>query len=235
MKISSPVIIKSAAVAGAWLIRGWVGSSDVKITYADSGFVPARGKKYLFGFWHENILPVVYSHCCEHVATLVSKHRDGEFVSNVIKNFKGKTFRGSTTRGGAKALREMIAKQDHINLAITPDGHRGPRRVVQHGAIYLASKTQMPFIPLAFSASKYRRAGSWDSMLLPKLFCRIRGVFGSPILIPSDLSRDDIETYRKVVQEAMDETQLLADKIIEDESQGNQYWKPRQFNAAWLL
>lgn len=212
MKITHPVAIRGVSLLISGVVRAWLATQDFKLVFAGEQCLPrkARGSN-LYAFWHENILFPLYAHCGPGFSTLVSQHRDGELITQVIRMFRGGAVRGSTTRGSLPALRGMMRRSRVSNLAITPDGPRGPRRQVQPGAIYLASRMQMPLIPVGYAFANCWRAGSWDKMALPRPFQRARGVVGEPITVPADADRQQLEAYRDMFQKAMDDVQQRAE------------------------
>ena len=132
-----------------WTMRWSVqGSARIDQLYGE-------GKRMIIAFWHDQqlMMPLAYRGSSAHI--LISQHRDGELIRRIVQGFGFGAVRGSTTRGGSTALRELIrlgwAGED---LVVTPDGPRGPRHVVQNGVIYLAQVTGLPIIPLSFACSK---------------------------------------------------------------------------------
>ena len=126
-----------------------------------------KGHHLIIAFWHgrQLMMPLTYRGTEAHI--LISQHRDGELIHRIVSRFGFQSVRGSTTRGGVAALRELIALgRSGTDLVITPDGPRGPRQVVQPGAVHLAQATGLPIVPLTFSCSKKNssRAGivSWS-------------------------------------------------------------------------
>ncbi|MGH7229640.1 MAG: lysophospholipid acyltransferase family protein [Nitrospiraceae bacterium] len=126
-----------------------------------------RGQRVIIAFWHSRqlMLPLAYRGTGVHV--LISRHLDGELISRIVSRFGARSVRGSTTRGGPVALRQLIRLgRSGSDLAVTPDGPKGPRQVVQLGVIQLAKTTGLPIVPLTFSCSKKKslRAGtaSWS-------------------------------------------------------------------------
>ena len=214
MKISHPTAIKIVSLIGSWLARLWLNTQDTRLLFDDRRSDPlwTRGRN-LYLFWHETMLFPLYTHCRLGFTVLVSTHRDGELISEVMRMFRGRTVRGSTTRGGVAALLGMIRDERAGHLAITPDGPRGPRRVVQEGAVYLAGRARMPLVPVGYAFADCRRAGSWDRMALPRLFHKARAVVGHPISVPGNLNRPGIQEYRLRVQAAMDEVQARAEEL----------------------
>jgi hypothetical protein len=213
MKLSHPVAIKTTALLASWIIRGWFSTLSSKVHYDVPEVHPDRtpaGMLYLF--WHENLLYPAVVFAPTGVPVLVSQHRDGELITQVVRMMGGQAIRGSTNRHGDAALREMIRHAETGNLAITPDGPRGPRRKVQMGSIFLASRARMKIVPCGFAYAGCWRAGSWDKMAIPKPMTQARGVIGSPIEIPDGLSKDELQPYRQHVQAAMDQCQARADE-----------------------
>ncbi len=126
-----------------------------------------QGKHIILAFWHAHqlMIPIGYRGVGAHV--LISRHRDGELIARIISRFGHRAVRGSSTRGGALALRELIRLgRSGVDLVVTPDGPKGPRQIAKLGVVQLAKATGLPIVPLAFSCSKKKssRAGiaSWS-------------------------------------------------------------------------
>lgn len=156
---------------------------------------------------------------------MVSASRDGEFVARTAERFGLEAIRGSSNRQGAQALKKLLkAMKAGKHIGIVADGSQGPARVFQPGAIFLASKTGAPILPMAWAADRYIVFNSWDMTVLPKLFSRIILCYGKPINIPPDLDSEGIEAERLKVEEEMNRiyTQVWAefDKQDHDGGQG---------------
>lgn len=130
----------------------------MRIRHVDSDGIAElnrRGAKYIIAFWHGDLLMMIYARFSLPLAAMISQHRDGELIAQTMKRFGADSARGSTTRGGRSALREMISlAQGGVNLAITPDGPKGPRHVAQMGVVRAAQITGIPVVPIAFAAKK---------------------------------------------------------------------------------
>ncbi len=114
-----------------------------------------QGRHVIIAFWHGQQLMMPLAYRGRDLSILISRHRDGELVSRVVARFGFGAIRGSTTRGGAGALRQLIrAGRRGMDLVVTPDGPKGPRHVAQPGVTALAKATGMPIVPLAFACSK---------------------------------------------------------------------------------
>ena len=214
MKISHPIAIKTVSLLGSWVLKLWLRTQDYWFCLEDPQSDPNwTDRRNIYLFWHEMMLFPLMTHCGPDFSILVSRHRDGELITQVMRMFQGKTVRGSTSRGAVAGLLGMMRNQPSRHLGITPDGPRGPRRVVQDGAVYLSSRTGMPLVPVGFAFDGCRRAGSWDKMALPRPFRRAVCVAGGGVIVPGDLDREGIEAFRVTVQEEMDRVQNRAEDL----------------------
>jgi len=231
MKLSHPIAIRFASLILSGVIRGWLGTLDIR-SLAAEGTDPLSGPRRIYLFWHEMMLLPAYAYARLGIATLVSRHRDGELIAQVAGMLGGRTIRGSTNRGrdrgGAAALREMIRPGRHRHVCITPDGPRGPRRVVNIGAVYLASRSAMPLVPVGMGFDRPWRVGSWDRMALPRPFTRARAVSAPPICVPGELDPDALEPWRQRVQDALDAVQARAEALAEGAACTDPLVTPRQ-------
>ncbi len=114
-----------------------------------------QGRHIIIAFWHGQQLMMPLAYRGRDARILISRHRDGELVYRIVKQFGFGAIRGSTTRGGLGALRQLIrVGRQGVDLVITPDGPKGPRHIVQPGLLALAKSTGMPIVPLTFACSK---------------------------------------------------------------------------------
>lgn len=206
MKLRHPFVIALAARVIAWFIRVWVGTCRYRYIALGPRLNPTQvdlGRRYIFAFWHENLLAPARFHGRPNIHVLISKHADGELIAQVAQRLSMKTIRGSTTRGGVEALRTIIKMPDG-HVVLTPDGPRGPRRRVQPGLIYLAAKTGLPIVCWGVGYNCPWRAKSWDRFCVPRPFHRAVSVTSDPIVVPADVDRETLEQYRVRVQEQMD-------------------------------
>ncbi|MDR3182781.1 MAG: DUF374 domain-containing protein, partial [Planctomycetaceae bacterium] len=122
---------------------------------------------------------------------------DAEMVNQAAQFLVMKCVRGSSYRGGSAAVKEMLTLREHDILAFTPDGPRGPARKMAPGAVYLASKLQMPIVLLGIGYDRPYRHQSWDKFVIPRPFSRGRIISSPFIPIPQRLSKPDLEHYRQ--------------------------------------
>jgi hypothetical protein len=198
-----------AALAATWRVR-------CRGLYAyDARF--AGGERSIFAFWHARLLPLVVSHRRRGVVVLVSRHRDGELIVRVLDRFGFRLARGSSTRGGESALREMLAHAgEGHSLAITPDGPRGPAERVKPGIVYLASRTGFPVLPVASAASSEWRLRSWDGFRIPRPFARVGVAHGEPIAVPHAVEETEVESWCRRIEDAIHDATREAERLARE-------------------
>ncbi|MEO6811007.1 MAG: lysophospholipid acyltransferase family protein [Isosphaeraceae bacterium] len=215
MKIQHPLLVNAVGVSGAWLVRRLVGTTRFHFRYADPAVSPevARrtGQRYIYAFYHEVMLFPAYYWAWPEMQILISDHRDGELITRVIQRLGFGVVRGSTTRGGARALREMTQRVDRGHLCVTPDGPRGPRRHVHQGLAYLSSRTGLPIVGVGMAFRHPWRAKSWDRFAVPRPFGAACCVVPHPVVVPPDADREVIEACRLEVEHRMQLATLEAE------------------------
>ena len=186
---------EAAGVLGAGLLGGLFLTTRFKVSGRESfEQFRAQGKPVIFVCWHGQLLPLVHYHRNEGVVVLVSEHADGEYVTRVIERNGFSTVRGSSTRGGTKGLKGLIrAANSGHDLALTPDGPRGPHGVFKPGALAVAQMTGAPLIPLAAGTTSGWHFRSWDGFLVPRPFSSISVEYLRPRFVPRDAEREDLE------------------------------------------
>jgi lysophospholipid acyltransferase (LPLAT)-like uncharacterized protein len=218
MKIRNLWLIKAIGWAGAWVIRLWVGT--LRYRYQPLGpnvdpHQPGLSGRYIYAFWHENMLLPAYQYGRSDIWVLISQHADGQMIAEACRHLGFQLVRGSKTRGGVEAVRQMLrlGRQDH--LAITPDGPRGPRRRIQPGLIYLAAQTGLPIVPVGIGFRRPWRLDSWDHFALPRPWSRAVCVTTEPIVVPPGADKDGLEYYRQQVERALLEATEIAERWAE--------------------
>lgn len=146
-----------------------------------------EGQNYIFGVWHNQQLFLLYPYRGQKICALISLSDDGEYIARCLPHFGMKAVRGSTTRGGARALIKLknIAEAGYHPM-LTPDGPRGPIYKVQHGILFLALKTGLPIIPVGTALSHKIKVGSWDKMRVPLPFDKTALTYGKAVYVRSD-------------------------------------------------
>jgi lysophospholipid acyltransferase (LPLAT)-like uncharacterized protein len=165
-----------------------------------------EGRPVIFAFWHSYILPLVYLHRNEGAVVLISRHADGEYIARVVGRMGFETARGSSTRGGARGLRELVREvRAGRDASVTPDGPKGPPRVFKPGTLMLARLTGAPVIPMGVRIGKAWKLNSWDGFLIPRPFSRIEVTYGEPSFVPRDVSEAGMEVQARRLANVMNE------------------------------
>lgn len=162
----------------------------------------ARGQQYVMAFWHSRLLLMRYAYSGRRLAAVISAHGDGELIARTMARFGHAAVRGSSTRGGSRAMRDALRfARDGGDLAITPDGPRGPARRAKIGAIEMARWTGLPILPISLAARPARELGSWDGFEVPVPFARVAVAYGEPLWC----GRDDDEGRREALRQRLEE------------------------------
>ena len=171
-----------------------------------SGWNPDLPDRFLYSVWHDVLFFPLLMAKPHNGSALTSRHQDGAYVAETLRLLHVEPYRGSTNRGGAQAIRQLLDVAQQLHVTITPDGPRGPRRQMKDGVAYLASRTGLPVVPAAFGCRRgIRIKGTWTDMLLPLPFTTTYCILGEPIHVPADLTREEIDRNKQRVQEAMDQ------------------------------
>jgi lysophospholipid acyltransferase (LPLAT)-like uncharacterized protein len=154
----------------------------------------------IYAVWHGQVLMLPYFYGRRRpVHVLASHSRDGELLSRFVERFGIGVVRGSSSRGGAVALRGLarVLRRGGTEVLVAPDGPRGPRHVVQPGVVSLAGFTAAPIVPMAVGASRGTVLGSWDRFVVPHPFARLCVAFGEPLYVPRQPGHQALETARR--------------------------------------
>ena len=153
-----------------------------------------KGRPFIFSLWHGHLLPLLWHHRNQGVKVLISEHRDGELVARVAQSLGYGLIRGSTTRGANRALISLVRElQAGHEIAITPDGPRGPAEKFAPGALVAAQRSDCYILPVAMFARPAWRLRSWDAFSIPKPFARITVAYGKPTKVVADNARSAAE------------------------------------------
>jgi lysophospholipid acyltransferase (LPLAT)-like uncharacterized protein len=213
MKLRQPGLIRACGFLIACLMKGLHSTLRVREDHGPAGPHPpdARVRRSLYVFWHENI--VFASRFGQgKVHVLISQHADGELITQICRHLRLGAVRGSSRRGGRAAVRDMLRLCERTHVVVTPDGPRGPRRQVQPGVVFLASKTGLPIVPFGLGYEKAWRARSWDQFAVPHPFSLCTFVIGAPIHVPPDLDGAQIREHCLRVQAGLDHVTLDAQR-----------------------
>jgi hypothetical protein len=169
------------------------------------------GERMILAFWHRHLLLMPWAYRGRRISVLVSRHRDGELIARTVARLGIDSSRGSTTRGGAAGLRELLRKaRAGYDLAFTPDGPRGPAGKVQPGVIHAAAATGFPIQPVALAAGRCRRLGSWDPLVVPLPLSRVHFVYGEPLAVAR---RAPIEPAAAELERRLNAAEAAAERL----------------------
>ena len=198
--------IRLIYLTGRWQTRG--------------GEIPRRfwdaGKPFLFCCWHGRtvMMPCSWDRRVPGYM-LISRHLDGQLIAHTVKHFGIRTIAGSTSRGGAGALRAMLKILASGNCAgITPDGPRGPRMRASAGVVNAARLAGVAIVPAAFAARRRLVLPSWDRFIVPLPFTRGVLVWGEPIEVARDADPETREQARREVEDRLNALCLEADRLV---------------------
>jgi len=165
--------------------------------------VVASGRQPIFAFWHGRILPATLFWRDRGIVVITSENFDGEWIARIIQRFGYATARGSSSRGGVRALVQLKRDMDAGKpAAFTIDGPRGPARVAQPGAVWLSGATANPILPFHMEASRAYAARSWDATAVPLPFASIAVAIGAPISVDGILP-STIEAQRAALERTL--------------------------------
>ncbi len=166
---------------------------------------------FMIAIWHGRMLVGVENWRNSDWAVLVSPSADGEISERMLRAFGYRVVRGSSSRGGARALRAMLAElREGGVVVVTPDGPRGPRHSMNPGLAWMARATGFPVVPMGLATNRAWRLSSWDSFTIPKPFARVAIVIGEPIQVAREASENELDSA----------TELIRSRIFDCERRG---------------
>lgn len=165
------------------------------------------GRPVVFALWHGRLLPCSYYHRGEGLATLISRHRDGDYIAGVVEGWWGyHAVRGSSSRGGTAAMRGIVRElRQGRAMAITPDGPRGPRQRMKPGLLVAAQMAGVPVIPVSAGADRAWWIEGWDRFLVPKPFSRVVMEYAEPVTVPRSAGEAEVEAISRSIEETLNE------------------------------
>src|SRR5688500_18625172 len=165
--------------------------------------IAARGLHPIHSFWHGRILPATIYFQHRGIVVITSENYDGEWIARIIRKFGYGTARGSTSRGGPKALLQLVKEVKSKGVAFTLDGPRGPAEVAQPGAVWLSKATGNPLLPFHVEASSSWSLKSWDRTQIPKPFTTVAMAIREPIYVSRDADDRALEQARTALEASL--------------------------------
>jgi len=186
MRLRSVTVNWLIGVFAILVFRGLFLTLRLRFHTADktNPFAIEGGDRFIYCVWHDQLLIPIFGGKHRHTAALVSQNQDGGFVAAGLRSVGILPIRGSSSRRGAQAMRQLICESEGKHIVMTPDGPRGPRRELSLGVIFLASHTGRAIVPTAFTCERSWRFGvGWTDLLVPKPFSKVHLLTGEPIHI----------------------------------------------------
>ena len=195
-------------VLGLGLYRLWARTLRLQVEDPNDVVAFVRNQPVIFAIWHNRLLmlPRVFDPCfpTRQSFGLISASRDGDLVSILIERSGYGTIRGSSSRKGVSALRQLVdTLAGGSNVLFTPDGPRGPVYEASQGIVFLAQKTGAPVVPIHMEYSSCWRLKSWDRFIVPHPFAKLRAIFGMPLRIAETQTPEEFEAERMRLQNAI--------------------------------
>jgi lysophospholipid acyltransferase (LPLAT)-like uncharacterized protein len=190
------------------LYRLWARTLRLQVEDPNSVVALVRDRPVIFAIWHNRLLmlPRVFDPCfpTRQSYGLISASGDGDLIASFIERSGYGTIRGSSSRKGVIALRQLVdTLAADGNVLVTPDGPRGPVYQVSQGVVFLAQKSGAPVVPIHMEYSKCWRLRSWDRFAVPWPFAKLRAIFGAPITVPPIESAEQFQAEQLRLQNAM--------------------------------
>jgi hypothetical protein len=214
--VSKRVQAKTIAVVGYRLIAA-LGST---LRWRTEGLdhldrIKASGRQPIMAFWHGRILPATYYFRRRGIVVITSENFDGEWIAGIIERFGYGTARGSTSRGARRALRQLTRDIGAGKpVGFTLDGPRGPARVAQPGAIWLAKATGNPVLPFHLEANHSWTLNSWDRTQIPRPFATVSIAMGEPLDVPGNADESAVEAARLQLEDRLRSLETRALELI---------------------
>lgn len=195
---------------GGWVFYALVKVIGMTLRYEIDGIDQMKSDDERFRspilcFWHDRIISSTYFFRGRGIVVMSSISFDAEYTARCIQRFGFGVIKGSSTRGGTRALVEMIRlMKEGIPTAFTIDGPKGPRYEAKPGPALLAKRTGNPIIPFIIETTGFRALSTWDKLQIPRPFSRARVFFGEPIFVPAEASDVDLDAATEMLQQQLD-------------------------------
>jgi len=200
----------------AWLLVRLIGPTlRYEVTVEPGGPPGAWIQPAVWIFWHRCIVPATWFFRGRRIAVMTSSSFDGEYIARIIEKFGFQAVRGSSTRGGVRALLGMhTVIEDGRTAAFTIDGPKGPRYVAKPGPVLLARNTQTPLVAFHLAVDKAWVLNSWDRLMIPRPFSKVALHISRMMTVPKDSDLDSLTHYHAEMQAALDHVRKSAEREL---------------------
>jgi lysophospholipid acyltransferase (LPLAT)-like uncharacterized protein len=207
--------VAAIATLGYPVVRALTSTWTWKVSGAEHvDAITAAGHQPILALWHGRILAATPYFQHRGIVAMASENFDGEWIARLLGKFGYGAARGSTSRGGAAALRRLVKDVKAHGVAFTLDGPRGPAEVAQPGAVWLAKVTGQPLLPFHSEAASSWSLKSWDRTQIPKPFTTVAMAIAEPIYVPRDSDDAAVEEWRGRLQDSLAQCRATCRTIL---------------------
>jgi lysophospholipid acyltransferase (LPLAT)-like uncharacterized protein len=176
--------------------------------------IRAAGHQPILGFWHGRIPAATIYFQRRGMVVITSQNYDGEWIARIITKFGYGTARGSSSRGGPRALKQLVRDVRSSSVAFTLDGPRGPAHVAQPGAVWLSKVTGNPLMPYHSEAMASWTINSWDRTQIPKPFTTVAAAIDVPLYVPRDATEQQLEDWRLRLEQSIERCRVRCLELL---------------------
>lgn len=224
MSDATPAKVRWGARLGAWVIRALAVTWRIRTVHGERLREYRRGGPVILALWHGDMLPPLWQHRGERVAILISEHGDGEIIARIGLRLGHAAVRGSSSRGAARALLALSRTlEEGRDVAVTPDGPRGPAGQFAPGALAAAQRSGAAIVAIGVHAPRAWRLRSWDRFLIPKPFSRITIAYGPPTRVDAASVREsaaEVPRFQALMEAARADARRAHERAHEGASEG---------------
>lgn len=211
--------VRAGAAVGGAVLTAWLGTTKSELIAGgavESEFLRG-GKPAIYVLWHGRLLPCAFTYRRHRLVTLISRNRDGDFIAPMVRRWGYEVVRGSSSRGGSAAMREIVRQLEAgRSVALTPDGPRGPRQKMKLGPLRAAMKAGVPVIPVSGGATRGAFFGGWDRFLVPAPFALCPIAFGDPMWIATGAGEKEVETTARAIEATLNRLTEQVDRTARE-------------------
>lgn len=219
------LLSKSAPALAPWLGRAWL--STCRLTYLDQGIrreVLGSPGGFITVLWHQHLLLTLEWVTGRRIVVLTSRSRDGTLAAQYARRLGHRVVHGSSSAGGADALRRLIRLVAAGNGAVvTADGPKGPPRVAKPGCVLAAMRADVPLVPMGIAISRAYYCPNWDRTAVPLPGSHIVIGYGEPIYVAQRAHPDALERARRLLEQAMAQVEVRCNRFLESETQAHSH------------
>jgi len=177
--------------------------------------IEMSGDRVIYASWHQRLFYQIHRLRRRRITVMISQSRDGEYIARLVNWLGLRDVRGSSTRGGVDALKDLVRGiRNGANGGMIPDGPTGPPGEAKIGTIILSRMTGAPIIPISWGADRCWIFNSWDRFMVPKPFARISYYYGEPIFVPHSARTPEMEEFRKLLDDRLNNITRQCDEVF---------------------